>query len=594
MADRPGDLLKRRGLAVLCLLAVCTGAHGAPPPTAATSAGSKIRSFINSVPDTGQFLPDTLLLASVNDRVIRVGEFIDRYFKSYAEFRPPSDSTGRVEFLNSMIKKEVIADVARRAKRTESFEDRTVMREHTERVLSNVLFQRAVMDSIVEPSEETIRKIYAQTGFELHLQVIVIPDLQQAERVRRDLVSRRITWRDAVRRFSAIRADSFPDGDLGWRRRDALDSRVATAVFDLAAGEITRPLQQYEGYAIYRALERRSIQLLSYQPIRTLIRDELRGLQIAERSERIFAYLRARAGMAHDSTNIAWAASHFKRAVTMSTGPHPMIDIDAGVPQFDPADTSRVLGRWRDGQLTLGGFLAAYVATSVFERPNVTTLEGFHNQVDVFALEPYRANLARSRGLEKDSLAITMIERRREELMAEHLYQDSILSKVSVTRAERQKYYQQKIASFVTVPKVTFFRFHTARRSEGDSIAARLRAGEKAEEVMQRTGRGSIEERNEDEQGTPYYSTLFGELRPGQVAIEPTNYHGNFDVVQLLTYDPGRQMSYQEAETRVDEELQNLAAEKLLNAFLERHRRTMRIVSHPELVMQVRLVAPTI
>jgi parvulin-like peptidyl-prolyl cis-trans isomerase-like protein/PPIC-type peptidyl-prolyl cis-trans isomerase-like protein len=585
--------LKRRGLAVLCLLAVCTGAHGAPPPTPAPATGSKIRSIIDSLPDTGQFLPDTVVLASVNDRVIRVGEFIDRYFKSYAEFRPPSDSTGRVEFLNSMIKKEVIGNVARRANRTESFEDRIVMREHTERVLSNVLFRRAVLDSVVEPSEEAIRRIYAQTGFELHLQVIVNPDLQQAERVRRDLVGRRITWRDAARRFSAIRADSFPDGDLGWRRRDALDARVATAVFDLAALEISRPLQQYEGYAIYRALERRSIPLLSYSPMRTLIRDELRGLQIAERGERIFAVLRARSGMAHDSTNIAWAASRFKRAVTMSTGPRPTIDIDQGVPQFEPADTSRVLGRWSDGQLTVGGFLAAYAATSVFERPNVTTLEGFHNQVDVFALEPYRADLARSRGLEKDSLAITMIERRREELMAEHLYQDSILSKVLVTRAERQKYYQRKVASFVTVPKVTYFRFHTARRSEADSIAARLRAGEKAEEVMRRTGRGSIEERNEEEQGTPYYSTLFGELRPGQVAIEPTDYHGGVDVVQLRSYDPGRQMSYQEAEAQVDEDLQNLAAEKLLNAFLERHRRTMRIVSHPELVMGIRLVAPT-
>ena len=58
-------------------------------------------------------------------------------------------------------------------------------------------------------------------------------------------------------------------------------------------------------------------------------------------------------------------------------------------------------------------------------------------------------------------------------------------------------------------------------------------------------------------------------------------------VVQSLSFDPGRQLSYEEAQVHVGESLANLAAEKVLNRFLARHKRGLRIEAHPELVMRV-------
>src|SRR5437899_767423 len=153
-----------RSVAAVGLLALAAAAVAAAPATQERAPSQapegadtaqravptipKFKRMYGSIPDTGQFLPDSAVLARVNDRIIRVGEFIERYYNSYAEYRPSHDSTGRVLFLNNMVKKEILADMARKANRPESFEDRVIMRQHTVRVLSNVLFQRAVLDSV--------------------------------------------------------------------------------------------------------------------------------------------------------------------------------------------------------------------------------------------------------------------------------------------------------------------------------------------------------------------------------------------------------------------------------------------------------------
>lgn len=595
-------MISRRlaSLTVLTLFAALgvTPSRGQAPTAGTAGAPARRAPTISydGIPDTGQFLPDTTVLGRMNDRVIRIRDFVDTYYASYAEYRPRPDSAGRAQFLNTMIDKEVLARVARQAKRPVGFEDRMVMAEHTTRVLSNVLFQRAVLDSVPEPSEAEIRHIYDQLGYELHLQVIVVRERETAERVRRDLAARRITWPDAAKKFSTLRADSFPAGDIGWRRRQSINPMVATAVFDLKAGDISPVLPDYAGYALYRGVERRPIPPLSYPPMRSMIRDEIRGLGIGERGGRIMAALSARVGMTYDAANIAWAASQFAPAVTVSGDIRPTIDINMHVPQFGPADTARVLGRWNGGQITLGAFVAAYTAMSPLGRPNITTAEAFASQVDRFALEPYRADLARERGLDRDSMAIALIEKRREQLMVEHLYEDSILPQVQVTRAERRRYYQANLAQFISYATVSYARFHLERRSEADSIAARLKAGEPAADILKAAGRderwGSIGEQREDVKGTRIGKILFEELRPGQVMVDGPDSEGHLEVIQSLSLDPGHQLPFEEVETPIDESLQNIGAEKLLKAMIARHRRQVRIEARPELVMRIRLVDP--
>src|SRR5262245_7037719 len=129
------------------------------------------------------YVPDSTVLAKVNDKTIRAHDYVLAYFSSYPEYRPRPDSAGRVEFLETMIKKEVIARVARDAKRPLDVTDRGTLQTFTLRALSNVLYQRAVLDS-VQVDEASVDSIYEQMKRRLHLQRIRFGSRTTAERIR--------------------------------------------------------------------------------------------------------------------------------------------------------------------------------------------------------------------------------------------------------------------------------------------------------------------------------------------------------------------------------------------------------------------------
>jgi len=575
------------------------GAHHGPViPDSAQSAQARAR-WINGEPDTGQFLDDSVLIARVDQRTIRARDYVEAYFSSYAEYRPRPDSAGRLEFMNSMVNKEVLGLTALAINRPLGFEDRTVMREHTERVLSNTLFQRAVLDS-VKVSEAELQQVYAQHKYSQHLRHILFATRADAERVRRDLVAKRITWKDAVRKYSlAPEEDRQRDGDLGWHARFGFDAVIAFEVFALAPGEISQVLTDVKGYQLVQAVERRPVDAPSYRDIRPAIMSEVRGQKIADRAEALRATMRSEIGMVYDTTNIEWACGKFSPTVTTSLeGTQTTLNLNADVPEFVPADTSKVLARYRGGKLTLGAFLEVYTAIAPLMRPSVNDFEGMRGQVDGIVLEPYMAEEAARRGLDKDPMAVAQIESRREELLVEHLYTDSISSKVWIKPEDRRKYYKDNLSGFVTYPHVTYAAFFRTSRPAADTLAVRLRAGEKAQDVLladSLLGRttGSIQERSANDHGTPYYKLLFEELRPGKVSVEGPDREGHFAVIQLLTYNPGRQLSYEESEHYIDESLQNIKAEEKLKAFLAARKKLYHIEAHPERLGKLRMVDPT-
>jgi hypothetical protein len=576
------------------------GSITAPAPDSAARAAALRRPWINGVEDTGQFLPDSVLLARVEQRRIIVGGFVDAYFASYAEYRPRPDEAGLREFLTSMINKEVLGLTALSINRPLGFEDRSVMREFTERVLSNTLYQRAVMDSVTV-TEDELKAVYAQHQIAQHLRHILFATRPDAERVRRDLVARRIGWKNAVQKYSQAPAeDKARDGDLGWHSRFGFDPGIVYEVFSLQPGEISPVLSDVKGYQLVQAVERKPTNPPAYQDIRSSIMAEVRGRKSEVRAERMRATMRAEIGMVYDTTNIEWASRQFTPSIAAGReGGQTTLELNADVPDFAPGDTSRVLARHRTGQLTLGAFLGEYNALSPLMRPSVSDFEGMRSEVDGIVLEPFMAQMAIRRGLDRDSMAVHQIEARREEILVQHLYDDSVTTRVMIKPEERHKYYKDNLPSFFTYPRVTFAAFVRTSRPAADSLAARLRGGTKATDLLRAdslAGRttGSIQGRSGNDHGTPYYKLLFEELRPGQVSVEGPDKVGSFAVIQLLTFDPGHQLTYEQSQGYIDESLQNIKSEERLKALLARLKKRYSIESHPELLDRVRMVDPTL
>ena len=206
--------------------------------------------------------------------------------------------------------------------------------------------------------------------------------------------------------------------------------------------------------------------------------------------------------------------------------------------------------------------------------------------------------LAYDRGIDKDPVAIQLIEDKREQLLVERMFQDSIQTRVRVTDAMRHKYYDDNKPGFFTFPMIRFAALSSPSRAGADSLKARLLSGEKAEAILLADSlaglkpRGSIQQRFQNEPG-PYHKVLFEELRPGQVTTDGPDKSGDYIVLQLIAFEQGRQLPFAEVERVIDESLQNITGDSMLQALIARNRKRYRIEAHPEWVMRFRLAPPS-
>jgi len=275
----------------------------------------------------------------------------------------------------------------------------------------------------------------------------------------------------------------------------------------------------------------------------------------------------------------------------------PVLDLTGSLPRLTRSDTALVLARSKEGPFTVGRFVSVYRSVSPLQRPEVHTFEALRSFVDGSMLEPYMAELGEERGLGRDSATIAQIEKKREELMVQHLFQDSVEAKVWIAPAERQQYYQSRLREFWSYEGVRYAAIPRPTKAAADSLADRLRRGEQAEAILRadslRAGRstGSIRLERENQPG-PFYNLLAQEMKPGDVSVEGPVKNNEYAVIQKLEHDPGRQLRYDEVEKIVDESLQNIKAEKLLKEFIARYRAGHRIVLHPDRLMLVKLTDP--
>lgn len=546
------------------------------------------------------FLPDTTVLCRVGDRVTRVKDFVRMYFDSYVEDRPAQDSLGRVTFLDNIVAKDVLGQEALKRNAPLGFEDRIQLRESEQRALSNALYKSAVSESI-GVTEADIEREYELFKWEVRLRHILFADFETANRVRNQLLRGAISWKAAYDKYAQQKSqDKGPEGELGWTVRGGSDLHLARQIFTLGVGGITAPIQDPDGWNVIQVADRRKGEPPALSAVRDFIQGQLTQDQMATRQEAVRSIIRKQIGMVYDTTRIARAAAKFQPARDFGRD-----DAGAGkmtfniyVPDFTMEDTLGVLARYRDGVYTLGHFLHDYLGIQPLLRTNVNTPEEFKAQLEGFVFEPYLAEVARARGLDKDSMVVATLAKKREQLLVEHLYSDSVQSKISVDPQARRAYYQANLAGFYTYQTVKFASLWADSRAQADSFANVLKKGEKAEDIIAAQKllgieRGSVRERSENDHGE-YQKLIFEEMKPGDIDIEGPDKTGHYLVLQKLEHNPGRQLSYDEASGFIDESMQNIQAERLLKEYVARHATQYHIEKHPELVMKILLRDPTL
>ncbi len=591
---RPILRLSGRLLPVLAVLLAAVPALS-PAADAPSSTPPRAVEYVDGVPDTGQFLPDTAILASVNDRKISVFQFRDFYFLSDPQIRPGTDSAGRAEFLTNMIRKEVLGLTALSLDPPLDFADRATLRSFRRTLLSNRLFETNVLNAQAPP-EDSVRRVFGYYQRDLKLRIVHFNDHEDAIKARRELLSGRATWEQLSDRYNppGLRPNA---GELGWSSFEKVPTGLALEIWKTKPGQVTPPLLGATGWQIFQVVESRKREIPEYHIFRPVVESLLRNNTAELNRRAIMEEAKSGMGIRYDSTNVVWASSRFSQAVSFGhDGAGQTINIDERVPEFEPADTARVLLTWKGGRLTVGDLVHAYSDLAPVMRPALNTPELLRDYVDALVTSPRMIELAEKRGLEKDPVFVRRYERKREEILVGKMVDDSVFSRISVTKDERLAWYQKHRAGFITFPSVRYALVIRDSKAAADSIRDRLEKGAdlaailRADSLAGNTFSGIQTTRSNE--SVAYQKVLFEEMRPGQIRVLGPDANRHFACVKLLEFDPGRQKSYDEVEGIVDESVRNEKAEAALNAFIARLEPRYRIMARYDQLMNVRLTVP--
>jgi len=550
--------------------------------------------LLGSVPGAAaaadSLLPDSTVIIRVGPKVIRADEFARLYWGAWPEDRPGTDSLGRAHFMSRLVDKEVLGDVARKSGKPLTFEPRVELRQYTDQVLSSALFQRLVLDSVaVTDAEMAQAKRRARV---LHrFREIDFADRKTADGVRSDLERKRLGWSDAWKQHG--RKGAAGEGDLGWHRwrPDAVTDQVP---YDLAVGGTAVRPDSGAWRLVQKTEEKPDPVMISDLVLRRMVRQA----ETEARTSQVVDGMRRKIHITYDSTNVAWAAALYAAATPQSDG--GAVTIDQSHVEIEPRDTDRILARWDGGGvLTMEEFVRGYQAmTPVLRRP-IDTPERFRSAVDAVVIEPYYTKKAQEMGLERDPWVTRLVEKREEGVRFDVLYKDSVSSRVAfITTADRRAWYADHTSDYITQPKVLFAAIAAKGRPEADSLAARLRAGVKAEAILREDSlagrrRGSIREMGQGDEGVAWRKLLFEEMRPGQVHITEPDAKGAIAVLQLIAFDPGRQLTVEEADADLEDAVRAYREEVLFKALIGRHKKNYAIETHPERIMRIKFEEPS-
>ncbi len=97
----------------------------------------------------------------------------------------------------------------------------------------------------------------------IHALQIVVPTLEEAEKIRQEVVSGQITFESAARKYS-LSPDAAKGGDLGFFSKNEKISAFNKA-FSLTVGEISQPIQSPYGIHLLKVVEKQPPKKLAFQ-----------------------------------------------------------------------------------------------------------------------------------------------------------------------------------------------------------------------------------------------------------------------------------------------------------------------------------------
>jgi peptidyl-prolyl cis-trans isomerase C len=166
-------------------------------------------------------------------------------------------------------------EMLRKQNTTEEFLKRRIEDQILIEKLTSELFTRETL-----VSDEEMKKYFKQNENEflrperVHVFQIVVPTREEAEKIRQEVLSSKMTFESAARPYS-LSTDSSKGGDLGFFSRNEKIEAFNEA-FNLTIGVVSKPIQSRYGVHLLKVVEKLPVKKLTFNDARNDIAKVLR------------------------------------------------------------------------------------------------------------------------------------------------------------------------------------------------------------------------------------------------------------------------------------------------------------------------------
>lgn len=518
---------------------------------------------------------DEQAVATVGDRVITVAQIEKTYSRVDPQYLPKAPGyEGRVEFLETMINKELMA---LKADELGYDKDPFVVQgmESFRKVgLTAGYLKVKVADKIVV-NDEVLQDVYKHYGTLLYVKQILCDRLSEAEEVVA-LLEDGTDFESVCREYS-----KGPDAPMGGKRMTVTYGNFPTSIqdyiFEYKVGEYSKPLASRYGYFVFRIDEI----VKRDKPPFDEIRDKLVNMTRAQQEMRLSHEM---SDAIREKHNLQWYEDNLSIAFEALPPDRPLDDPpdrrDEIYPllDFEPEDLDKPLVTYDDKAITIRDFSDMYDKGSFFARPRRQFRWG---DIRKFLLDGIMAELVEKEveevGIEHEPEVAQLLQRKREQLMVNRLYNDLVDQQTEVTPREIDNYYNDNIEQFRRAEERRFLRIIVGDKATADDVARRARRGESFSQMAATVSISGDYEKDKGDTGFITKSNAFQyekgfELRDVGDVTDPYENMEGWVVLKLMEKRPERVLTILEAQHEIRHHLKQQKNEERLNALLENWR----------------------
>ncbi len=411
--------------------------------------------LIASIAVTGCSKREDLKVAEFKGRSITVGEFERAYSKVDPAYLPKASGfEGKVEFLTTMLNKEVMA-----AKADELGYDKDPavaqgLDQFTNMTLQVAYLKKNVSDDITV-TEKEIKEYYDNSGVSLNIKQILTDTEAQAEEAYA-AIKGGLDFDTGVRQYSKLEG-AAQGGHVVTATFGALMPEMQKALFALPVGGVTEPLFTQHGWVLAKVLQRSDpVRKIPYEEAKEEIRKKVRNLKEAVALNAFTENLRRQYGVEWNYDNMAIAFNalppdrSFDAAPSRADEVYPLLF-------FDPKDYDKPLVTYQGRTITIKDFSDFYDQASFFNRPRqVTRYGGIRSFLTERIMNEISVDAVRKSNIKDDPEVKRVLQRKKEEIMVNLLYEDMINKQTVITAADIQNYYNDNVAKFHVPEKRKF------------------------------------------------------------------------------------------------------------------------------------------